>query len=146
MTLTRDDEVRGDFGDISYEAGAVTTPADTPSDSVSDSTSQDPERRPGPMARVLLAPVRFYRAWISPVLPPSCRFEPSCSTYAVEALTTHGALRGFFLTVRRLLRCGPWHPGGYDPVPPRRPRRARRHDVTEGSGSDTSARDHLPKE
>ena len=84
-----------------------------------------PERRPGPLARVLLAPVKLYRAWISPVLPPTCRFEPSCSAYAVEALTAHGALRGFYLTVRRLLRCGPWHPGGYDPVPP------RRHDVTE---------------
>ncbi|GAB1512026.1 membrane protein insertion efficiency factor YidD [Actinophytocola sp. KF-1] len=76
-------------------------------------------RRPGPVARVFLVPVNFYRRWISPVLPPSCRFEPSCSAYAVEALTTHGALRGSWLTVRRLLRCGPWHPGGYDPVPPR---------------------------
>jgi uncharacterized protein len=78
-----------------------------------------PARKAGPVARVLLLPIRFYRAWISPVLPPSCRFEPSCSAYAVEALTTHGALRGSWLTVRRLLRCGPWHPGGYDPVPPR---------------------------
>ena len=78
-------------------------------------------RRAGPVARVLLAPIKLYRLWISPVLPPSCRFEPSCSTYAVEALTTHGALRGSWLTVRRLLRCGPWHPGGYDPVPPRHP-------------------------
>lgn len=76
-------------------------------------------RKAGPVARVLLVPVNFYRRWISPVLPPSCRFEPSCSAYAVEALTTHGALRGSWLTVRRLLRCGPWHPGGYDPVPPR---------------------------
>ncbi|WP_414635710.1 membrane protein insertion efficiency factor YidD [Actinophytocola sp.] len=76
--------------------------------------------RPGPVARVLLLPVRFYRTWISPVLPPSCRFEPSCSAYAVEALTVHGALRGCLLTLRRLLRCGPWHPGGWDPVPPRR--------------------------
>jgi putative membrane protein insertion efficiency factor len=79
-----------------------------------------PTRKAGPLARVLLVPVNFYRRWISPVLPPSCRFEPSCSAYAVEALTTHGALRGSWLTVRRLLRCGPWHPGGYDPVPPRR--------------------------
>lgn len=78
------------------------------------------QRRPGPVARVLLLPVNFYRRWISPVLPPSCRFEPSCSAYAVEALTTHGALRGSWLTVRRLLRCGPWHRGGYDPVPPPR--------------------------
>jgi uncharacterized protein len=78
-----------------------------------------PKRKAGPVARVLLVPINFYRKWISPALPPSCRFEPSCSAYAVEALTTHGALRGFWLTVRRLLRCGPWHPGGYDPVPPR---------------------------
>lgn len=75
--------------------------------------------RPTPAARPLLLLVRFYRAWISPVLPPSCRFEPSCSAYALEALTTHGALRGSWLTLRRLLRCGPWHPGGFDPVPPR---------------------------
>jgi putative membrane protein insertion efficiency factor len=78
--------------------------------------------RTGPVARVLLGGVRFYRTWISPVLPPSCRFEPSCSSYALEALTEHGALRGTWLTVRRLLRCGPWHPGGWDPVPPRRTR------------------------
>ena len=71
---------------------------------------------------MLLAMVRTYRAWISPILPPSCRFEPSCSAYGLEALTKHGALRGTWLTVRRLLRCGPWHPGGYDPVPPSRKR------------------------
>lgn len=82
-----------------------------------DERPADP--RPSLFARVLLVPVNFYRKWISPVLPPSCRFEPSCSAYAVEALTTHGALRGTWLTVRRLLRCGPWHPGGFDPVPPR---------------------------
>jgi hypothetical protein len=86
-----------------------------------DTEDQAATRRPGPVARVLLVPVGFYRRWISPVLPPSCRFEPSCSAYAVEALTTHGAPRGSWLTVRRLLRCGPWHPGGYDPVPPRSP-------------------------
>ena len=80
----------------------------------------EPARRAGPIARVLLVPVNFYRRWISPVLPPSCRFEPSCSAYAVEALTVHGALRGSWLTLRRLLRCGPWHRAGYDPVPPRR--------------------------
>ncbi|MFL6143914.1 MAG: membrane protein insertion efficiency factor YidD [Labedaea sp.] len=78
--------------------------------------------RPGPVAWLLLHAVQFYRTWISPVLPPSCRFEPSCSAYALEALTTHGALRGSWLTARRLLRCGPWHPGGWDPVPPRRTR------------------------
>ncbi|PPK68098.1 membrane protein insertion efficiency factor YidD [Actinokineospora auranticolor] len=75
--------------------------------------------RPGPVTRVLLLPVRAYRRWLSPVLPPACRFHPSCSAYAVEALTVHGALRGSWLALRRLLRCGPWHPGGLDPVPPR---------------------------
>jgi uncharacterized protein len=134
VTLTHDDDV-------------VRDPGRVPDDRVPDDTMQtQPERRPGLPARVLLVPVNLYRAWISPVLPPSCRFEPSCSAYAVEALSTHGALRGCYLTVRRLLRCGPWHPGGYDPVPPRRARRARRQDVTEGSGANTSARDTLPKE
>lgn len=76
--------------------------------------------RPSPAAWVLLQPIHAYRRWISPLLPPSCRFYPSCSAYAVEALTIHGALRGSWLTLRRLLRCGPWHPGGLDPVPPRR--------------------------
>lgn len=70
--------------------------------------------------RVLVLPIRFYQRFISPYLPPTCRFHPTCSSYAVEALTVHGALRGSWLTVRRLGRCGPWHPGGLDPVPPKR--------------------------
>ncbi|MFC0546374.1 membrane protein insertion efficiency factor YidD [Kutzneria chonburiensis] len=70
-------------------------------------------------AKVLVLPIRGYQKWISPLFPPSCRFYPSCSAYAVEALTVHGAVRGSWLTIRRLLRCGPWHPGGLDPVPPR---------------------------
>jgi putative membrane protein insertion efficiency factor len=57
--------------------------------------------RPGPFARVLLLPVRFYRTFVSPALPPSCRFEPSCSAYAAEALTVHGALRGTWVPDRR---------------------------------------------
>jgi len=67
---------------------------------------------------VLVAPLRVYQRFISPYLPPTCRFTPTCSAYAVEALRTHGPLKGSWLTVRRLLRCAPWHPGGYDPVPP----------------------------
>lgn len=75
----------------------------------------------GPVVRLLVLVLHFYRTWISPALPPCCRFYPSCSAYAVEALTVHGAIRGSWLTVRRLLRCGPWHPGGVDPVPPHSP-------------------------
>ncbi|QVQ50505.1 membrane protein insertion efficiency factor YidD [Spiractinospora alimapuensis] len=71
-------------------------------------------------ARVLIVPVRGYQRFISPVLPPTCRFYPSCSAYAVQALRAHGALRGLWLTVRRLARCHPFHKGGLDPVPPGR--------------------------
>lgn len=73
---------------------------------------------PSTVARWLLAGVGFYRRFVSPALPPSCRFTPSCSAYAAEALLRHGAVRGSWLATRRLLRCGPWHPGGHDPVPP----------------------------
>lgn len=64
--------------------------------------------------------IRFYQYAISPLLGHHCRFVPSCSDYALEALNTHGLLRGLWLAVRRLARCHPWHPGGYDPVPPSR--------------------------
>jgi putative membrane protein insertion efficiency factor len=76
---------------------------------------------PSPVARVLIGAVRVYQRWISPALPPTCRFYPSCSAYALEAVQVHGAARGTWLAVRRLLRCHPWHPGGVDPVPPRDP-------------------------
>jgi putative membrane protein insertion efficiency factor len=66
---------------------------------------------------VLLAVVRFYRTAISPALAPSCRYTPSCSAYAVEAIELHGAGRGSWLALRRLLRCHPFHAGGHDPVP-----------------------------
>lgn len=72
------------------------------------------------VVRVLLLPLRFYQRWISPALGPRCRFAPSCSHYAAEALQVHGPLRGSVLAVRRLLRCHPWNPGGHDPVPPPR--------------------------
>lgn len=72
------------------------------------------------MRRVLLWAIRGYQRGISPGLGARCRFEPSCSQYAYEAVETHGAVRGAWLAVRRLLRCRPGHPGGYDPVPERR--------------------------
>jgi len=74
--------------------------------------------RRGLTARALLAVIRFYRTAISPALPPSCRYTPSCSAYAVEAIEVHGAGRGSWLAVRRLLRCHHFHAGGHDPVPP----------------------------
>ncbi|MBO7313096.1 MAG: membrane protein insertion efficiency factor YidD [Alistipes sp.] len=61
--------------------------------------------------------VRFYQLCISPLKPPSCRFTPTCSQYAIEALCKHGPIKGLYLTVRRLLRCHPWGGSGYDPVP-----------------------------
>lgn len=70
------------------------------------------------LARLLLRAVRGYQRWISPLRPPTCRFTPTCSAYAVEAVERFGAVRGGWLATRRLLRCGPWHPGGHDPVPP----------------------------
>ncbi|HXN06943.1 MAG TPA: membrane protein insertion efficiency factor YidD [Nitrospiria bacterium] len=60
--------------------------------------------------------IKFYQKVLSPFLPPSCRFHPSCSQYQLEAISRYGILKGLFLGIHRLLRCHPWHPGGYDPV------------------------------
>lgn len=69
------------------------------------------------MRHVLVWLVRAYQVGISPILGPSCRYLPTCSTYAIEAVERHGALRGSWLALRRVLRCHPFQPGGYDPVP-----------------------------
>lgn len=69
-------------------------------------------------ALVLIVLLRAWQLLVSPLYGQTCRFYPSCSSYAVEAVRRHGALRGSWLTVRRLLRCHPWNPGGVDPVPP----------------------------
>ncbi len=69
------------------------------------------------MRTLLALAIRFYQIAISPLLPGRCRFYPTCSEYAREAVLRHGVLRGGWLAIRRLARCGPWHPGGYDPVP-----------------------------
>ncbi len=69
------------------------------------------------MRKLALALIQFYRYAISPLMASRCRFYPSCSCYAHEAIDTHGFVRGGWLTLRRLSRCHPWHAGGYDPVP-----------------------------
>ena len=69
------------------------------------------------MKRILIAIVRGYKKFISPLLPPSCRFTPTCSEYAMEAISKHGAMKGSMLAIWRILRCNPFCKGGYDPVP-----------------------------
>ena len=69
------------------------------------------------LTQLLLLPIYFYQRCISPLTPPSCRFTPTCSQYAVEAIRRHGPWRGLWLALRRLLRCHPWRGSGYDPVP-----------------------------
>ena len=90
----------------------------TPAEGADDS-STDRRRRLGPVAWLLAGLVRAYQLVISPWLGPSCRFEPSCSAYALEAITGFGVVRGSGLALRRLSRCHPWHRGGHDPVPVR---------------------------
>jgi uncharacterized protein len=68
--------------------------------------------------RILAGMLRAYKLIVSPLLPPACRYHPSCSEYAAEAVELHGALRGTWLGLKRLARCHPWHAGGFDPVPP----------------------------
>jgi putative membrane protein insertion efficiency factor len=70
------------------------------------------------MKKVLQIPIHVYRKFISPLTPPSCRFYPTCSEYALEALEEHGAFKGSWLAAKRIAKCHPFHPGGIDPVPP----------------------------
>jgi putative membrane protein insertion efficiency factor len=69
------------------------------------------------MKQVFLLAIRFYQLAISPYLGPRCRFHPTCSVYGYEAISRYGAIKGGYLTVRRILKCHPFHPGGFDPVP-----------------------------
>lgn len=74
-------------------------------------------RLTNPLVTIMILAIRAYKIFISPWLPPSCRFYPTCSSYAVDALKKHGLLRGLFLAAGRVARCHPFHSGGYDPVP-----------------------------
>lgn len=78
------------------------------------------ESTTGVLAGFLVGLLSGYRRWVSPLMAPRCRFAPTCSEYALTALQRHGAARGSLLAGRRVLRCQPFHPGGYDPVPPQR--------------------------
>jgi len=93
---------------------------------MTEADGQLAQARPSAAARVLMALITGYRRFVSPLLGARCRFAPSCSAYALEAVREHGALRGTWLAVRRIGRCHPFNPGGFDPVPPalhgRRPR------------------------
>ncbi|MGF1662696.1 MAG: membrane protein insertion efficiency factor YidD, partial [Kineosporiaceae bacterium] len=86
---------------------------------VAPGTPESWRRRPAVWPRyAVIGLLRLYQLTISPLLGPVCRFAPSCSSYAVEAVRIHGVVRGGWLTSRRLARCHPWNPGGWDPVPP----------------------------
>ena len=69
------------------------------------------------MKKFVISAIRFYQREISPLSPPRCRYIPTCSQYALEAVEKHGAIKGTFLATKRILRCNPFHKGGYDPVP-----------------------------
>ena len=93
------------------------------------------------LARLLVLMIRIYRRFISPLFGRVCRFEPTCSAYAVDCLQHHGALRGVWLTLRRLSRCHPFHPGGYDP-PPQPP--GTPHRPADALGPEACAPTHAP--
>jgi putative membrane protein insertion efficiency factor len=79
-----------------------------------------PKRGRARLRKMLQAPIRAYRKFISPLKPPTCRFYPTCSAYALEAIEVHGALIGSWLAVKRICKCHPFHPGGIDYVPPKK--------------------------
>lgn len=101
------------------------------------------ELRNVPVA-VLVGMIRVYQVVISPMTGPTCKYYPSCSHYAVQALRTHGPLRGIGMALWRILRCNPWSLGGVDDVPPARPRRAslNRDDAAADAGAQAAAHQH----
>lgn len=104
-----------------------------------------PAARVGAAARVLLALVGGYRRWVSPLLGPHCRFAPTCSAYAAQALAEHGAWRGSWLAASRIGRCHPFHPGGVDPVPLPRARRRTASPPTRPSPAPSPGRASGPR-
>lgn len=81
------------------------------------------EREIDMVKKLLIGFIRFYQKFISPLKPPSCRFYPTCSQYGLEAISRFGAIKGGWLTIKRILKCHPFHPGGIDPVPEEYPKR-----------------------
>ena len=72
------------------------------------------------MKTLFIKLIRLYQSYISPLTPPTCRFQPTCSNYAVEAISEYGVIKGTWLGTKRIFKCHPFHPGGYDPVPPKK--------------------------
>ncbi|WP_217994265.1 membrane protein insertion efficiency factor YidD [Bacillus sp. AFS023182] len=77
------------------------------------------------MKQIFIGIIRFYQKFISPMTPPACRFYPTCSHYGLEAFQKHGTFKGFWLTLKRILKCHPFHPGGFDPVPDKKDDRVK---------------------
>ena len=109
----------------------ATSPADPINQHDDGSIGQHKDSREGRRRQSLAEKaILFYQYGISPLKPgPSCRFEPTCSNYALTAIRRYGVVRGVLMAAIRLSKCGPWHPGGWDPVPPRRTPRERVHDA-----------------
>ncbi|WP_019639134.1 membrane protein insertion efficiency factor YidD [Paenibacillus fonticola] len=88
----------------------------------------------GIVRKAIKGPIIVYRKFISPLKPPTCRFYPTCSAFALEAIEVHGALKGSWLAARRIARCHPFHPGGLDPVPPKGQSKSKRSKKLGDSG------------
>ena len=97
------------------------------------------------LSAILLLPIRFYKACISPMLPPSCRYVPTCSQYAIEAIQIHGPLKGLWLAVKRILSCHPWGGSGYDPVPIKTPTDIHTHHDRYGAIISTTPEEFRPE-
>jgi len=96
----------------------------------------------GMAKQIVKAPIRFYRKFISPLKPPTCRFYPSCSLYALQAIDEYGALRGGWMALKRIARCHPFHPGGFDPVPPNPNKRRATADLSGEERTDSEQSTH----